>query len=95
MGNAGSFGNAGSSGIVGAEVPQGCVGVSSPITGSVWQISVRPGARVRMGEELIVVEAMKMEIPIVADEAGEVVEVRCERGRMIGAGETLLVLRPC
>ena len=48
-----------------------------------------------MGEELIVVEAMKMEIPILADEPGEVVEVRCERGRMIGAGETLLVLRPC
>jgi biotin carboxyl carrier protein len=50
---------------------------------------------VKLGEELIVVEAMKMEIPIVADEAGEIVEVRCERGRMIGAGETLLVIRPC
>jgi urea carboxylase len=77
------------------EVPDGCVAVSSPVTGSVWQVSVASGARVNVGDELIVVEAMKMEIPIAADEAGEVVEVRCERGRTVAAGETLLVLKPC
>jgi urea carboxylase len=77
------------------EVPVGCIAVSSPITGNVWQIAVDVGARVKAGDELIVVEAMKMEIPIAADEPGEIVEVRCERGRTIHAGETLLVLRPC
>jgi urea carboxylase len=77
------------------ELPAGCIAVSSPITGNVWQIAVGAGARVQAGDELIVVEAMKMEIPIAADEPGEIVEVRCERGRTILAGETLLVLRPC
>jgi urea carboxylase len=77
------------------EIPVGCIAVSSPITGNVWQIAVQAGARVKAGDELIVVEAMKMEIPIAADETGEIVEVRCERGRTICAGETLLVLRPC
>src|SRR6202035_2350540 len=77
------------------EIPVGCIAVSSPITGSVWQVAVDAGARVKAGDELLVVEAMKMEIPISADEPGEIVEVRCERGRMICAGETLLVLRPC
>jgi len=77
------------------EIPVGCIAVSSPITGNVWQIAVDAGARVKAGDELIVVEAMKMEIPIAADEPGEIVEVRCERGRTIYAGETLLVLRPC
>jgi urea carboxylase len=77
------------------EIPEGCIAVSSPITGSVWQVGVDAGARVKAGDELLVVEAMKMEIPISADEPGEIVEVRCERGRMICAGETLLVLRPC
>jgi urea carboxylase len=77
------------------EIPVGCIAVSSPITGNVWQIAVDVGARVKAGDELIVVEAMKMEIPIAADETGEIVEVRCERGRTINAGETLLVLRPC
>ena len=69
--------------------------MSSPITGSIWQVGVDAGARVAAGDELLVVEAMKMEIPISADEGGEIVEVRCERGQMICAGETLLVLRPC
>jgi urea carboxylase len=73
----------------------GCIAVSSPITGNIWQVAVDVGARVKAGDELIVVEAMKMEIPIAADETGEIVEVRCERGRTINAGETLLVLRPC
>jgi urea carboxylase len=77
------------------EIPVGCIAVSSPITGNVWQVAVDVGARVKAGDELIVVEAMKMEIPIAADETGEIVEVRCERGRTINAGETLLVLRPC
>jgi len=77
------------------EVPVGCIAVSSPITGNVWQVAVGAGARVKAGDELIVVEAMKMEIPIAADGPGEIVEVRCERGRTIYAGETLLVLRPC
>jgi urea carboxylase len=77
------------------DVPEGCIAVSSPVTGSVWQLSASAGARVNMGDELMIVEAMKMEIPIVADEAGEIVEVRCERGRTVAAGETLLVLKPC
>jgi len=76
-------------------IPDGCIAVSSPITGSLWQIVVDAGARVKAGDELLVVEAMKMEIPIAAEVAGEIVELRCERGRMISAGETLLVLRPC
>jgi urea carboxylase len=77
------------------QIPDGCIAVSSPITGSLWQIVVDAGARVEAGDELLVVEAMKMEIPIAAEVAGEIVELRCERGRMISAGETLLVLRPC
>jgi urea carboxylase len=77
-----------------ASLPEGCVAVSSPVAGSVWNVGVEPGARVRAGDELIVVEAMKMEIPIAADETGEIVEVRCARGKAVSAGETLLVLRP-
>jgi urea carboxylase len=81
-------------GLVASEVPEGCLAISSPVAGSVWTVSAEPGARVRAGDELVVVEAMKMEIPIAADEAGEIVEVRCARGKAVSAGETLLVLRP-
>jgi urea carboxylase len=64
------------------------------VTGSVWQVSVAAGARVAAGDTLLVVEAMKMEVPIMAEQAAEVVEVRGARGRTVSAGETLLVLRP-
>jgi urea carboxylase len=77
-----------------AEVPEGCIAVGSPVTGSVWQICVAPGARVAAGDTLIVVEAMKMEVPVLAEQPAEVVEVRCARGRTISAGETLLIVRP-
>ena len=78
----------------GANLPEGCLAVSSPVAGSVWTVGVEPGARVRAGDELVVVEAMKMEIPIAAEETGEIVEVRCMRGKAVSAGETLLVVRP-
>ena len=68
--------------------------ISSPVAGSVWTLGVGPAARVRAGDELVVVEAMKMEIPIAAEESGEIVEVRCARGKAVSAGETLLVVRP-
>ena len=77
-----------------AEVAEGCIPVDSPVTGSVWQISVAPGDRVAAGDTLVVVEAMKMEVPVLAEQPAEVVEVRCARGRTVSAGETVLVLRP-
>ena len=64
------------------------------MTGSVWQVSVAVGARVSAGDILVVVEAMKMEVPIAAEHAAEVVEVRIARGRTVSAGETVMVLRP-
>jgi urea carboxylase len=75
-------------------LPEGCVAISSPVAGSVWTVGVEPGVRVRVGDELLVVEAMKMEIPIAAEETGEIVEVRATRGKAVSAGETLLVVRP-
>ncbi|MET0532717.1 MAG: urea carboxylase [Steroidobacter sp.] len=75
-------------------IPVGCEAITSPVTGSVWKQSASVGNRVEAGDELLVVEAMKMEIPIVADTAGEIVELRCEPGRAVVAGDVLVVLRP-
>ena len=77
-----------------ADVPDGCIGVASPVTGSVWQVSVEPGARAAAGETLLIVEAMKMEILVTTEQAAEVVEVRFARGKTVNAGDIVLVLRP-
>ncbi len=74
-------------------VPAGCIAVSSPVAGSVWQINIQVGARVEAGASLIVIEAMKMEIAVQAEQPGTVVEVCCQRGQAVAAGETLLLLR--
>ncbi len=82
------------SGDAAIDIPAGCLAIASPVTGSVWQISVEPGQRVAVGDELLVVEAMKMEIPIEADEAGEVVELLVAQGASVHAGQALIILRP-
>lgn len=51
------------------------VDIESNITGTVWKIEVEVGARVSEGDPVITVESMKMEIPIVAPEDGEIVEI--------------------
>jgi urea carboxylase len=74
-------------------IPAGCIAISSPVTGSVWQLHTQVGARAEAGAALIVIEAMKMEIAVQAEQSGTVVELRCQRGQPVAAGETLLVLR--
>ncbi len=78
----------------GVDLPPGCIGLASPVTGSVWQVLVEAGARVEAGQELVVVEAMKMEISIEAEEAGTVVDILCAQGTSVSAGQILLIIEP-
>jgi urea carboxylase len=73
-------------------LPPGCTAVLAHIPGHVWKINVAPGAIVKDGDPLLIIESMKMEITIVASRAGRVREVRCAEGRPVNAGETLVVL---
>ncbi|HEV8073521.1 MAG TPA: urea carboxylase [Opitutaceae bacterium] len=73
-------------------LPPGCIAVPAHIPGNVWKIHVEPGATVKAGDALLIIESMKMEITIVASRAGRVREVRCAEGRPVNAGETLVVL---
>ncbi|MFT3907717.1 MAG: urea carboxylase [Steroidobacteraceae bacterium] len=76
------------------EIPDDCIAVSAPLTGSLWQVRVQPGQSVRAGDELMVLEAMKMEFVVRAEEAGVVEKLCVSSGRAVTAGETLLVFRP-
>ena len=74
-------------------VPAGCIAISSPVSGSVWRLNTQVGAHAEAGAPLIVIEAMKMEIAVQAEQPGTVVELCCQRGQPVAAGETLLILR--
>ncbi len=76
------------------ELPEDCVAVTSPVSGSVWQIRVEAGQRVEKGDALVIMEAMKMEIAVVAETAGTVVAIHGSAGSGARAGDMLLALRP-
>jgi urea carboxylase len=76
------------------DLPEDCIAVTSPVSGSVWQIKVAAGQAVAKGETLVIMEAMKMEIAVIADAAGTVVSIHGEAGAGARAGDTLLLLRP-
>ena len=66
--------------------------ITSPLQGTIWQLKVAAGDEVRQGQELIIIESMKMEIPVEAPEAGKVVEIRVVEGQAIEEGDILVVL---
>lgn len=57
--------------------------VLSPITGSVWKVSVADGASVGEGDTLVILESMKMEIRVKSPHSGRVVELRVKEGDSI------------
>jgi urea carboxylase len=77
-----------------AAIPESCIAVTTGVSGSVWQLKVKPEQFVGRGETLVIMESMKMEIGIAAPVSGTVVEVRTTVGSATHAGDTLLVLRP-
>ena len=66
--------------------------IIAPMAAKVFELKVKPGDKVEEGEEVIVLEAMKMEMPMVAEEAGTVKEVRCAVGDAVEAEAVLIVL---
>lgn len=74
-------------------IPEGCFTMDSPVTGSVWKIEAVPGVRLTPGGSALVLEAMKMEIPLEADDTLEVVEVLVTEGSSVKAGQPLVIVR--
>ena len=66
--------------------------IKAHITGVVFQIAARPGDRVAAGDPVIVLESMKMEIPVEAPRAGAVTEIRVVQGQTVQEGDTVAVL---
>ena len=66
--------------------------VEAQITGNVWKIQVAVGDAVSEGDELVILESMKMEIPVESPANGAVSEIRVNEGDSIEEGAVLLVL---
>ena len=66
--------------------------VDSHIAGNLWQVQVEVGSRVAVGDALVILESMKMEIPVLAPLPGVVREIRVQPGSAVRAGQRVVVL---
>jgi acetyl-CoA carboxylase biotin carboxyl carrier protein len=66
--------------------------VEAHITGTVWKIECRVGDDVSEGDTVVILESMKMEMPVEAEDEGTVAEIRCAEGQAVSQGDTLVVL---
>jgi acetyl-CoA carboxylase biotin carboxyl carrier protein len=66
--------------------------VAAHITGTVWKIEVKVGQQISAGDTLVILESMKMEMPVEATESGTVKEIRCKESQAVNEGDVLVVI---
>ena len=76
------------------ELPEGCIAVPSSIAGNLWQLKAEPGQQVEAGQTIAIIEAMKMEMAVVAPAAGTVREIYTSPGQAVSPGQCLIALEP-
>lgn len=67
--------------------------IRAEMVANVLEVSVELGVHVSLGETLLLLESMKMEIPVLAEIAGEVIEIGVARGDVIQEGDPLIVIK--
>jgi acetyl-CoA carboxylase biotin carboxyl carrier protein len=66
--------------------------VCAHITGTIWKIEVKEGEAVVEGQTCVILESMKMEMPVEAPDAGKVDKINCAEGQAVNEGDVLLTL---
>lgn len=59
---------------------------------SVWKVTARPGDTVAEGDTLLILESMKMEIPVLAEDPGRIVDIAVAEGDVVREGDLLAVV---
>ena len=68
--------------------------IKSVVTGTVYKVEVAIGDQVTCGDDLVILESMKMEIPIISETNGKVIEVRCNEGDSVIEEQVLVIVEP-
>lgn len=66
--------------------------VTAPMGGKILDIKVKVGDKINEDDEVIILEAMKMELPVVSTSSGTVKEIRCKKGEAVEADAVLIIL---
>ena len=66
--------------------------IEAHITGTVWKIECQVGDEIAEGDTVVILESMKMEMPVEAEDAGTVSAIKVEEGQSVQEGDVLVVL---
>jgi acetyl-CoA carboxylase biotin carboxyl carrier protein len=66
--------------------------ITAPLAGKIWKILVKVGDQVQIEDELMILEAMKMENPIYAPVDGKIVEIKVSEGDQVEPNQVLIVI---
>lgn len=66
--------------------------LKASMAGNVWKVNVEVGDAVTKGDQVVILESMKMEIPIEAEISGKVVEIKKNEGEFVNEGDVILTL---
>jgi urea carboxylase len=75
-----------------APLPDGARGIAAPVPGSIWQVLKSPGDAVKVGEVLMIIESMKMEMQVRSPASGVVESIAGVKGQVVRAGQRLGVI---
>jgi len=68
------------------------VNVKSEIAGNVWKIQLKPGDKVELEGEIMILESMKMEIPVLSPKGGIIKEIKVAEGEAIAEGQLVAII---
>ena len=74
------------------EAPSDATEVTATFTANIWEVLVKPGDEVGEGQNLVILEAMKLEHPVTAPHAGTVCEVMANASQLAQQGDVLMTL---
>lgn len=66
--------------------------VVTEVAGKVWKLEARPGALLAADDVILILESMKMEIPVLAPKAGRLLELRVKEGDVLNEGEVVALM---
>ncbi|MEN2464455.1 acetyl-CoA carboxylase biotin carboxyl carrier protein subunit [Ornithinibacillus sp. FSL M8-0202] len=67
--------------------------IKAMMAGNVWKVLVSVGDTVEEDQDIVILESMKMEIPIAAEEAGTITEIKVAEGDFVNEGDTLAIIK--
>ncbi|SDJ69965.1 acetyl-CoA carboxylase biotin carboxyl carrier protein subunit [Sediminibacillus albus] len=66
--------------------------IKANMAGSVWKITVKEGERISTGQDIVILESMKMEIPIASEASGQVIKLSVSEGDFVNEGDVLATI---